>query len=675
MKKTKITAIRNIGIIAHIDAGKTTVTERVLFYTGRSHKLGEVHDGEAVMDWMPDEQERGITITSAVTSCPWKDYEIHIIDTPGHVDFTIEVERSLRVLDGAIGVFSAVEGVEPQSETVWRQADKYHVPKIAFLNKMDRIGADFFATVEMMKTKLAANPLVVQLPVGMGEDYRGVIDLIRMRQITWADETLGAVYSTGDIPAEMAEIADEYRERLVETLAEHDDALMEAYVAEAPIDEAQLLAAARHATIQLKLVPVLCGAALKNKGIQPLLDAVGQFLPSPADMPPASGVHPGTGEPVVCHPKDSDPLAALIFKVSMIEGRKLCFVRVYSGRLKAGADLYNPTLQRKEKLARILLMHANKRERIEESGAGSIVGVMGLKDSSTGDTLCTAEHPVMLEAIGSYEPVISIAVEPKTHSDQEKMDEVLAKFTAEDPTLRVRRDEDTGQTILSGMGELHLEIITSRMQREFNTNVNVGKPQVVYRETIGSRGRGTAAFDREIAGQRHYAEVTLEALPLARGSGSRFESKLAPEVLPPAFVEAVRKGAMGALESGPVSGYPVVDVQLLLAGATLRDTSTELAFTVAGSMACKEVLTKAGAFMLEPIMTAEVLVPDAFLGEVIGDLNSRNGKIESIEHKLGIQVVTVTLALSRMFGYATALRSATQGRGTFSMHFSRFDRP
>jgi elongation factor G len=416
MKKTKITAIRNIGIIAHIDAGKTTVTERVLFYTGRSHKLGEVHDGEAVMDWMPDEQERGITITSAVTSCPWKDYEIHIIDTPGHVDFTIEVERSLRVLDGAIGVFSAVEGVEPQSETVWRQADKYHVPKIAFLNKMDRIGADFFATVEMMKTKLAANPLVVQLPVGMGEDYRGVIDLIRMRQITWADETLGAVYSTGDIPAEMAEIADEYRERLVETLAEHDDALMEAYVAEAPIDEAQLLAAARHATIQLKLVPVLCGAALKNKGIQPLLDAVGQFLPSPADMPPASGVHPGTGEPVVCHPKDSDPLAALIFKVSMIEGRKLCFVRVYSGRLKAGADLYNPTLQRKEKLARILLMHANKRERIEESGAGSIVGVMGLKDSSTGDTLCTAEHPVMLEGIGSYETIIQIAGARKPHS-------------------------------------------------------------------------------------------------------------------------------------------------------------------------------------------------------------------------------------------------------------------
>jgi elongation factor G len=675
MKKAKITAIRNIGIIAHIDAGKTTVSERILFYTGRSHKLGEVHDGEAVMDWMPDEQERGITITSAVTSCPWKDYEIHIIDTPGHVDFTIEVERSLRVLDGAVGVFSAVEGVEPQSETVWRQADKYRVPKIAFLNKMDRIGADFFATVEMMKTKLAANPLVVQIPVGMGEDYRGVIDLIRMQQITWEDESLGAVYDTTDIPAEMAEIAADYRERLVAALAEHDDALMEAYVAEEPVDEAQLVAAARRATSQLKLVPVLCGAALKNKGIQPLLDAIGQLLPSPADIPPAAGVNPVTGEPVACPPRDSDPLAALIFKVSMMEGRKLCFVRVYSGRLKAGADLYNPTLKRKEKVARILLMHANKRERIEESGAGSIVGVMGLKDSSTGDTLCTAEHPVMLEAIGSYEPVISIAIEPKTHSDQEKMDEVLEKFTAEDPTLKVRRDEDTGQTILSGMGELHLEIITSRMQREFNTNVNVGKPQVVYRETIGKRGQGTVAFDREIAGQRHYAEVTLEALPLARGAGSSFQSRLAPDALPQAFVEAVQKGAMGTLESGPVSGYPTVDVRILLTGATPRDTSTELAFTVAGSMACREALSNGGAFTLEPIMSAEVLVPEAFLGEVIGDLNSRSGKIESIEHKLGVQVITVTVPLSRMFGYSTALRSATQGRGTYSMHFSRFDRP
>jgi elongation factor G len=675
MKKAKITAIRNIGIVAHIDAGKTTVTERILFYTGRSHKLGEVHDGEAVMDWMPDEQERGITITSAVTTCPWKDHEIHIIDTPGHVDFTIEVERSLRVLDGAIGVFSAVEGVEPQSETVWRQADKYRVPKIAFLNKLDRVGSDFFGTIEMMKTKLNANPLILQLPVGMGDDFQGVVDLIRMQQITWDDSSLGTVFTADSIAAHMADSAVEYRERLIETLAEQDDALMEAYVSAAPIEEPQLIAAIRRATIQLKIVPVLCGTALKNKGIQPLLDAVTQFLPSPADIPPAKGVHPETGEPVICHPRDTDPLAALIFKVSMMENRKLCFVRIYSGRLKAGADLYNPTLKRKEKLARILLMHANKRERIEEAGAGSIVGVVGLRDSSTGDTLCTAEHPLLLEKIESYEPVISVAVEPKTHSDQEKVDEVLAKFTSEDPTLRVRKDEDTGQTILSGMGELHLEIITSRMQREFNTNVNVGRPQVVYRETIAARAQATAAFDKEIAGQRHFAEVALEAAPLPRGAGSTFASRVSAETLPALFIEAARKGALASLESGPLSGYPAVDVEIILTAAVPRDTSSELAFTVAASMACKEALSRGNPLLLEPIMTAEVLVPEAFLGEVIGDLNTRSGKIESIDHKLGVQVITVTVPLSRMFGYSTALRSATQGRGTFSMHFARFDRP
>jgi elongation factor G len=674
-KSTKITAIRNIGIIAHIDAGKTTVTERILFYTGRSHKLGEVHDGEAVMDWMPDEQERGITITSAVTTCLWKDSEIHIIDTPGHVDFTIEVERSLRVLDGAVGVFSAVEGVEPQSETVWRQADKYHVPKISFLNKMDRVGSDFFGTVAMMKSKLNANPLVIQLPAGEGEAFQGVIDLIRMRLLRWDEASLGTSYAQVEIPDELAESAREYRDRLIETVAEQDDELMESYVAEAPIGEDQLAAAIRRATIQLKLVPVLCGSALRNKGIQPLLDAVAQFLPSPADIPPAKGVHPETGAEIVCLPKDTGPLAALIFKVFMMEGRKLCFARVYSGRLKAGSDLYNPTLKRKEKLARILLMHANKRERIEEAGAGSIVGVVGFKDASTGDTLCTAEHPVILEKIEAYEPVISVAVEPKTHSDQEKMDEVLEKFTAEDPTLRVRKDEDTGQTILSGMGELHLEIITSRMQREFNTNVNVGKPQVVYRETIAARSQAKMAFDREIAGQRQYAEITLEAAPLARGAGTRFASAMPPDGLPPQFVEAVRRGAMGSLESGPLSGYPAVDVEIVLVGAGLRDNSTELAVTVAASMACKEALARGKPFQLEPIMSAEVLVPDAFLGEVIGDLNARSGKIEAIDHKLGVQVVTVTVPLSRMFGYSTALRSATQGRGTYSMHFARFDKP
>jgi elongation factor G len=675
MKKTKITAIRNIGIIAHIDAGKTTVTERILFYCGRSHKLGEVHDGEAVMDWMPDEQERGITITSAVTTCPWKDIEIHLIDTPGHVDFTIEVERSLRVLDGAVGVFSAVEGVEPQSETVWRQADKYHVPKIAFLNKMDRIGADFYGTVAMMRAKLNANPLVLQLPIGMGEDFQGVIDLIRMQQIRWDDASLGTVFTTGDIPADMAERVAEYRDMLVETVAGEDDELMEAYVSEAPIDAGQLAAAIRRATIRLKLVPVLCGAALKNKGVQPLLDAVAQFLPSPADIPPAKGVHPQTGEVIECPPRDASPLAALIFKVSMMEGRKLCFARIYSGRLQAGSEVYNPTLQRKEKAARLLRMHANKRDRIEEAGAGSIVGVVGLKDSSTGDTLCTPEHPVLLEKIEAYEPVISIAVEPKTHSDQERMDEVLEKFTAEDPTLRVRRDEDTGQTILSGMGELHLDIIISRMQREFNTSVNVGKPQVMYRETIAARAEATAVFDREIAGQRQSAEVTLAVAPLARGAGVTFGSAMPVDALPAPLLEAIRKGAVESLGSGPLSGYPAVDVGITLTAASLKDTlSTELAFTVAASMACKEALARANLFMLEPIMAAEVLVPDAFLGDVIGDLNSRSGKIESIEHKLGVQVIAVEVPLSRMFGYSTNLRSATQGRGTFSMHFARFDR-
>ena len=675
MKKAKINAIRNIGIIAHIDAGKTTVTERVLFYTGRSYKLGEVHDGEAIMDWMPDEQERGITITSAVTTCPWKDIEIHLIDTPGHVDFTIEVERSLRVLDGAVGVFSAVEGVEPQSETVWRQADKYRVPKIAFLNKMDRIGADFFGTVDMMKTKLNATPLVMQLPVGTGDGFRGIVDLLRMQQILWDDASLGTVFSSAEIPADMAEIAAEYRERLVAAAAEHDDVLMEAYLSESAIEEPLLIAAIRRATIELKRVPVFCGAALRNKGIQPLLDAVMQFLPSPADMPPARGLHPETGEPVTVHPKDADPLAALIFKVAMMEGRKLCFVRVYSGRLKAGSDLYNPTLQRKEKVARILLMHANKRDRIEECGAGSIVGVVGLKDSSTGDTLCTAEHPVLLEKIEAYEPVISLAVEPKTHADQEKLDEVLSKFTSEDPTLRVRKDEDTGQTILSGMGELHLDIITSRMQREFNTNVNVGKPQVMYREAVETRAQASVVFDRDIAGQRHFAEALIEVAPLPRGSGSRFSSRVLEDALARPFVEAARKGALAALESGPLSGYPVVDVAVVLASATARDNSSELAFTIAASMACKEALSRGGLFLLEPIMTAEVLVPEAFLGEVIGDLNARSGKIESIDHRLGVQVITVTVPLSRMFGYSTALRSATQGRGTFSMHFARFDRP
>jgi len=673
-KQPRIQSIRNIGIIAHIDAGKTTVTERILYYTGRSHKMGEVHDGEAIMDWMPDEQERGITITSAVTTCNWRNSEIHIIDTPGHVDFTIEVERSLRVLDGAIGVFSAVEGVEPQSETVWRQADKYRVPKVAFVNKMDRIGSDFFGTVQMMREKLRANPLVMQLPVGEAESFTGVIDLIGMQQIRWEEDTLGAAYDYIDIEPDRVKEAQRYREKLIEAVAEVDDGIMEAYLSEKPIDVPALTAAIRSATIGLKLVPVFCGSALKNKGIQPLLNAVEDYLPSPSDLPPIKGVHPQTGEAVSCPPREKAPLAALIFKVAMMEGRKLSFVRVYSGRLTAGGEVYNPSRQIKEKVARIMLMHANKRERCDEAAAGTIVGVVGLKDSSTGETLCSADYPVLLEKIDTYEPVISVAIEPRTHSDQEKMDEVLAKFVSEDPTLRVRRDEDTGQTILSGMGELHLEIITHRMQREFNTNVNVGKPQVVYRETIETHGSATNVFDREIAGQRHFAELSLRASPAPRGTGVRFASLVAAEACPQIFLDAIRTGALESLESGPLMGYPVTDVTLTLTDAKPKDTvSTELAFKVCASMVCKEALTAGKPFLLEPIMVAEVFVPEAFLGDVIGDLNARNGKIESIDHKVGMQTVKVTVPLSRMFGYSTDLRSATQGRGTFTMPFSRFD--
>jgi len=674
-KKIKINNIRNIGIIAHIDAGKTTVTERILYYTGRSHKIGEVHDGEAVMDWMVDEQERGITITSAVTTCEWHNCEIHIIDTPGHVDFTIEVERSLRVLDGVIGVFSAVEGVEPQSETVWRQADKYGVPKMAFINKLDRIGADFLATVGMMRERLKANPVILQLPVGQGDDFTDIIDLIEMKQISWDEETLGASYHLEEIDPQYRQEAEAYREKILETAAEYDDDLMEAYLSEKPVEPDKIFEAIRKATVSLDLVPVLCGSALRNKGIQPLLDAIVEFLPSPIDIPPIRGTHPDTGAIIECRPRETDPLAALIFKVSMIEGRKLSFVRVYSGKMKVGQELYNPSLKKKEKLTRILQMHANKRERVDSVGAGSIVGVVGLKDSSTGETLCSADHPVLLEKIDIYEPVISVAIEPKTHADQEKIEAVLKKFLTEDPTLTVRQDEDTGQTILSGMGELHLEIITSRMQREFNTNVNVGKPQVVYRETITNRAEASAIFDREIAGQRQYGEISLKAAPLARGSGTRFLSQISGEELPQVYIDAIEKGAMESMESGALMGYPVVDVEITLTGVNHKDTlSTELAYTVCASMACRDVLAKAEPFLLEPIMVAEVFVPEAFLGEVIGDLNARGGKIESIDHKMGSQVLKATVPLARMFGYSTALRSATQGRGTFSMQFSHFDR-
>lgn len=674
-KKSSINGIRNIGIMAHIDAGKTTVTERVLYYTGRSHKIGEVHDGEAVMDWMPDEQERGITITSAVTTCLWKDSEIHIIDTPGHVDFTIEVERSLRVLDGAIGVFCAVGGVEPQSETVWRQADKYLVPKIAFINKLDRIGADFFGAVDMMKEKLHANPLIMQLPVGLEENFAGVIDLIKMKQTIWDDDTLGATYTTEGISSDYLDKANEYREKLIETVAEVDDEIMEAYLSESPITDESLLNAIRKATINLNLVPVLCGSALKNKGIQPLLDAIVRFLPSPVDIPPIKGLHPDTGETIECPAKSTGPLAALIFKVSMIEGRKLSYARIYSGKMEAGHDVYNPFRKKKEKLTRILQMHANKRERVEKAGAGSIVGIIGLKASSTGATLCDIDHPVLLEKMEFYEPVISVAIEPKTHADQEKLDQVLNKFLAEDPTLRLREDEDTGQKILSGMGELHLQVIISRMQREFHTSVNVGKPQVVYRETIASESEASAVFDKEIAGNHLFGEVRLKLRPLSRGKGNKFKSEISPETIPEVFIHAIEKGVMESLESGALMGYPVVDIEAIVTGGSCKESlASDLAYTVCASMACKEALLNGEPFLLDPIMSVEVFVPESFIGDVIGDLNSRGGKIESIEPKTELQSIKAKIPLAQMFGYSTSLRSATQGRGTFSMQFSHFDR-
>ncbi|MBU0993634.1 MAG: elongation factor G [Proteobacteria bacterium] len=673
-KKEKINLIRNIGIMAHIDAGKTTVTERILYYTGKSYKIGEVHDGEAVMDWMTDEQERGITITSAVTTCLWDTNVIQLIDTPGHVDFTIEVERSLRVLDGAIAVFCAVGGVEPQSETVWRQANKYKVPRIAFINKLDRIGADFFGTVDMMKEKLGATPLILQIPVGAEENFKGVVDLISMEQIIWDTETLGAKYERSPIPPELLESVKEYRDKLIEGVADFDDHIMEAYLAEEPIEAKMVIAAIRKATIQLALVPVLCGSALKNKGIQPLLNAIVQFLPSPVEVPPIRGIHPETGDTLEFETKSNGPLAALIFKVSMIEGRKLSFVRIYSGTMKAGEEVFNPSLGKKEKLARLLKMHANKKERIDEAGAGAIIGVVGLKDSSTGDTLCNQTHPVLLEKIDFYEPVISIAIEPKTHADQEKIEEVIKKFIAEDPTLKVRKDEDTGQTILSGMGELHLEIIISRMLREFNTNVNVGKPQVVYRETIGTESEATVVFDRDISGQHHYGEVTLKLSPLKRGTGNTFRSEISSDMIPDQYIPAIERGVMDSFASGAFMGYPVMDVEaVLIKGAFRESMSSELAFNVSASMTCKEAMMKAHPFLLEPIMDVEILVPDAFMGDVIGELNARGGKISSINPKSGIQEINAIVPLSKMFGYSTSLRSATQGRGTFTMQFSHFD--
>jgi elongation factor G len=674
-KKKNILKIRNIGIMAHIDAGKTTVTERILYYTGKSYKLGEVHNGEAVMDWMQDEQDRGITITSAVTTCEWNQSLIQIIDTPGHVDFTVEVERALRVLDGAIGVFCAVGGVEPQSETVWRQADRYSVSRMAFINKMDRTGADFFAAVDSMIEKLGANPVMLQVPMGAEDNFKGVIDLINMQQICWNDESLGAEYTTSDIDPEFEDLAMEYREKLVEAISEQDDEIMEKYISEEEIIPQDLIKSIREATIARKIVPVLCGSALKNKGVQPLLNAIELFLPSPKDVPPIHGVHPDTEEVLELLPEKNGPLAALIFKVSMIEGRKLSFARIYSGKIEAGSEVFNPILNKKEKLSRILKMHANKRERLDEASAGDIVGIVGLKDSGTGDTLCSRDYPILLEKMEYADPVISIAIEPKTHADQEKLDNVLEKFIIEDPTLKVSRDDETGQTILSGMGELHLEIIISRMLKEFKTNVSVGNPQVVYREVVTAPAKGEAVFEREITGKAHYAKVAISLLPLERGEGVTFTSRATDDQIPEQYIAAIETSIRESLEGGFLKGYPLVDVGIVLEGGSCEEgKSSELAFSVCASMACKNALKDAKLALLEPIMDVEVFVPDAYMGDAISDLNSRGGKVESINSKVNIQVIHAVVPLAKMFGYSTALRSATQGRGTFAMQFSSFDK-
>jgi len=665
---------RNIGIIAHIDAGKTTVTERILYYTGKSHKMGEVHNGEAIMDWMEQEQERGITITSAVTTCLWRDYEFHLIDTPGHVDFTIEVERSLRVLDGAIGVFCAVGGVEPQSETVWHQADKYRVPKIAFINKMDRLGADFPGTVDQMRDKLGARPLVLQIPMGSEADFFGIIDLLRMQAVLWDDSTLGLAYEFTAIPPEYEEQAKANRTELLESLAELDDTIMEKYLADEVLEPEDLLPVIRQATLKLKVVPVLCGSALKNKGIQLLLDGIVDFLPSPLDVEAVAGKHPETGEKETRASSDQEPFAGLAFKIQMDQGRKLTYVRVYSGTVSAGAEVYNVNRKQKEKVARIFQMHANKRERRAKAGAGEIVAMVGLKSTSTGDTICAPNNPILLEHIEFYEPVISIAMEPRTRADEDKTLQSLEKLAEEDPTFHFHQDPDTGQTIISGMGELHLDILVNRLLREYAIQVNVGKPQVVYRETITKSAEIESTFDREIAGVPHYAQVELHLEPRPRGKGNLFRELVRDGSLPKSLIPTVEEGVMESLESGVIAGYPVVDVEVAVIGGIYKEqTASELAFKVAASTALQEGCRKAQPQLLEPIMSVEIIVPEEFTGEVINDLNIRKGKIEGVHSRRSVKIIHATVALSQMFGYSTALRSASQGRATFTMQFSHFD--
>jgi len=664
---------RNIGIMAHIDAGKTTTTERILFYTGKVHKMGETHEGSAVMDWMDQEQERGITITSAATTCYWKDHRINIIDTPGHVDFTVEVERSLRVLDGSVAVFCAKGGVEPQSETVWRQADKYRVPRIAYINKMDIIGADFENVITMMKERLGANPVPIQMPIGSEADFKGVVDLVHQKAYIYLND-VGTEVREEEIPEELKDRAQEQRERMLEALSDIDEEIMMKYLEGEEISEEEIRRALRKGCIEVKITPVLCGSSYKNKGVQLLLDAIVYYLPSPLDIPAVKGINPDTGEEIERHPSDDEPFSALAFKiVSDPYVGKLTYFRVYSGKLTSGSYVYNSTKQKRERIGRILYMHANHRQEVDEVMTGDIVAAVGLKDTTTGDSLTSEEHPIILESMQFPEPVIRVAIEPKTKADQDKMGVALQKLAEEDPTFKAYTEQETGQTIIAGMGELHLEIIVDRMLREFKVEANVGKPQVAYKETIRKSVKSEGKFVRQSGGRGQYGHVWLEIEPLEPGKGYEFVNKIVGGVIPKEFIPAVDAGVREALTSGVLAGYPVVDVKVTLYDGSCHEVdSSEMAFKIAGSMAFKEGMKKASPVLLEPIMKVEVVVPEEYLGDVIGDINSRRGQIEGMEPRGGAQVVRGFVPLAEMFGYATDLRSKTQGRGVYTMQFSHY---
>ena len=675
MSRSPLEKTRNIGIMAHIDAGKTTTTERILYYTGVTYKIGEVHEGTAVMDWMVHEQERGITITSAATTCFWRDHRVNIIDTPGHVDFTIEVERSLRVLDGAVAVFDSVAGVEPQSETVWRQADKYNVPRIAFMNKMDRMGADFYMSVNSMVDRLGAKPVPVQLPIGAEEHFRGPIDLVTMRALYYDDETLGARFVEGDIPDELMPQAREYREKMIEAISDVDDKIMDKFLNGEEVTADEITAALRKGTIEMKITPVLCGTAFKNKGVQQLLDAIIDYLPSPIDIPPVVGKDPDTGAELVRKADEKDPFSAFAFKVMTdpFVGQ-LTFIRVYSGVMSAGSYVYNPAKRTKERVGRLLKMHANKREDIKEVSAGDIAAAVGLKSTLTGDTLCDEKKAVILESMEFPEPVISVAIEPKTKADQEKLSQSLSKLTQEDPSFKVTTNEETGQTIISGMGELHLEIIVDRLLREFKVGASVGKPQVAYKETIRIASKAEGKFVRQSGGRGQYGHVYIELEPLEPGKGFEFVSKVVGGSVPREYFSAVEKGIKEATDSGILAGYPVVDIRATLYDGSYHEVdSSEMAFKIAGSMGFKEAAKKAKPVILEPIMNVEVVTPEDYMGDVIGDINSRRGKIQQMEKRGKSQVIRAQVPLSEMFGYATDLRSKTQGRATYTMQFAHYD--